>query len=564
MGKLADVKRYVGALGTVRSKAEGQLRDEHLKLSHIEDHIRRMQERMRNLQLAAAELNGLEKEHFDDRKQAEREATRLGQLIDESKKTIASLQAAAAKAPASYALIPYEGPNGTRRRPIYIECVKDGVLLQPEGVRITVDDLRPPYGPGNPLAATLRAARDRLIKLYPKDGEGRDKEPYPLLLVRPAGLLTFDCARQAVDAGDFDLGFELVEEDWKLKYGQQDPDLANIEQLALEQARARQQVLAEAAPQAYHRGSFSVDADGADDDQGGVDSGDRYGGGYEGGGGNGSGGGRGGFAGGGGNSGGSGGLPGGSGNGFGGGTAGGGGTGFGGGSGGGGSGGSGGGRSFAATGHPGVGGGSGHGGSGGGGGSSSDGFAGGGYGGGGGGSEGGTYAGSGDSAGGGSGSFSGGGGVAGGPGGGAMGAGTSGGGSGGNSGGAGGGTAGGGSFAGSPATATAMSDGGSPESGGSQSASVMMGSPPPGASSNSAFDSDGMHNRHPIPPEQRGKDWALRQKPQRGRPFAARFMCTSAKINYRFFRMARQFRLAQRPAKSCRCGATPSSHWTTS
>ena len=60
--------------------------------------------------------------------------------------------------PRSYSVVPYDGPNGTRRRPIYIECLADAVVLQPEGVRLSEADFEGPLGPGNPLAAALRAA----------------------------------------------------------------------------------------------------------------------------------------------------------------------------------------------------------------------------------------------------------------------------------------------------------------------------------------------------------------------------------------------------------------------
>ncbi len=269
--KIAYVQKYVGALANVRSEAERKLHEQHQHLSNVEDHIRRLQDKMRSLQLAANELEGLEREHYDDRTQAEREIERLNQLVDESKKSIEKLQDEAEKAPSSYAVVPYEGPNGTHRRPMYIECVGDGVVLQPEGVRIPSEDLRPPYGPGNPLAATLRATRDHILRMYPKEGENRQTEPYPLLLVRAEGLVNFDRARQAIEGGDFDLGFELVEDSWKLKFPQADPQLASIQQTALVQARARQQVLAAAAPRAYRgegegRNSFDDDArDGSSD-----------------------------------------------------------------------------------------------------------------------------------------------------------------------------------------------------------------------------------------------------------------------------------------------------------
>ena len=41
--------------------------------------------------------------------------------------------------------------------------------------------------------------------------------------------MVYDRARQAIEAGDFDMGFELVESDWKLKFPQADPQLAAVE-----------------------------------------------------------------------------------------------------------------------------------------------------------------------------------------------------------------------------------------------------------------------------------------------------------------------------------------------
>ena len=277
--KIFEVETYLGNLNSVRGKAVARLRDEQARLSHVEDHIRRLHEKIQSLQSAAVELQALEQEHYDDHKQTIREIDRLHKLIDESKKTLETLQADGDKAPRSYAVVPYEGPNGTFRRPVYIECVKGELVLQPEGVRIKAEDLRPPYTPGNPLASVLRATRDHLVRLNPKLGESRDVSPYPLMLVRPEGLLLYDKARQAIEAGDFDLGFELVESNWKLKFPQADPQLAEVQAQALEQARARQQVLAAAAPRAY--GGSAMASAGAfdDDDYGGGGGGSGYGGG---------------------------------------------------------------------------------------------------------------------------------------------------------------------------------------------------------------------------------------------------------------------------------------------
>ena len=59
-------------------------------------------------------------------------------------------------------LIPYDGPNGTRRRPIYIECTEFGVIIQPEGLILRADDFSGPLGPGNPLDIALRAIREHI------------------------------------------------------------------------------------------------------------------------------------------------------------------------------------------------------------------------------------------------------------------------------------------------------------------------------------------------------------------------------------------------------------------
>jgi hypothetical protein len=266
--KFNKLHAYVNKLKQVESDAQRTLREDQLRLSHVEDHIRRLQEKLRSAQMASAELEALEEEHYDDRQQAEREVRRLRQLIAESEQSIASLKEQAGKGKRSYALMPYEGPNGTFRRPIYVECVQNALILQPEGVEINRDQLRPPYGPGNPLAAALRAAREHLIRLYPNEGQSRDLEPYPLLLVRPEGLLMYNRARKAIEGGDFDFGYELVETDWKLKYPAPDPALAVIEQQAIKYACARQEVLAAAAPRAYRNpmlagaGEFEFDDDG--------------------------------------------------------------------------------------------------------------------------------------------------------------------------------------------------------------------------------------------------------------------------------------------------------------
>jgi hypothetical protein len=268
--EIDEVNLFVSQIDQIKREALQKLHEDQQRMSHLEDHMRRLQDQLEKLRVATAELDALEGEHYDDREQAEREVERLQQLIASTREAIESLKQEQTSKKRSYALVPYEGPHGTTRRPIYLECRQGEIVMQPEGVRITRDDLRPPLGAGNPLASALRAARDYMIRMHPEEGQNLDTEPYPLIIVRPSGATIYGIAQRAIHSSDFQFGYELVEEDWELKYPAADPQLALVEQRAIEQARIRQYALAAAAPRAYRHpalaaaGRFDEFGDGAD------------------------------------------------------------------------------------------------------------------------------------------------------------------------------------------------------------------------------------------------------------------------------------------------------------
>jgi hypothetical protein len=195
---------------------------------------------------------------LDDRRQAEREIERLHKLIAQSRETIKSLKSENASKKRSYSIIPYEGPNGTTRRPIYIECRADAVVVQPEGITLTQEDLSPPLDAGNPLAAALRAAREYVVQNSGASAANKQAEPYPLILVRPDGIKSYHAVRRAIASWDADFGYEFIGSEWKLEFPPLDPQLARLENQAVEQARIRRQVLAAAAPRAFRAGGFDA------------------------------------------------------------------------------------------------------------------------------------------------------------------------------------------------------------------------------------------------------------------------------------------------------------------
>jgi hypothetical protein len=134
-------------------------------------------------ELAELEAQGASAPPAADDDQRLREFDRLRELIAETAERLDTARGAAAAQGPSYAILPYEGPNGTLRRPVYIECRSDCVVLQPEGVTLREADFQGHMAAGNPLAAAVRTAIHYHRQVHPEGGD-----PYPLLIVRPDGI----------------------------------------------------------------------------------------------------------------------------------------------------------------------------------------------------------------------------------------------------------------------------------------------------------------------------------------------------------------------------------------
>jgi len=236
-----------------REKTEAQLAAARLALGHVEDHARRLREQLARFEAVWSELENLGADGADRREELEAELKRVRDEIARSERELAEARRAAERR-GSYAVVPYEGPHATHRRPIYIECRHDAVVLQPEGIALDEDDFVGPAGPGNPLDVALRAIREYLLRRRKIDPEGAG-EPYPLLLVRPSGIEAYYAARAAMKSWASDFGYELIGEDWQLDFPPPDPELAEEVNRAVATARLRQKRLIAAAPRGYSRKS---------------------------------------------------------------------------------------------------------------------------------------------------------------------------------------------------------------------------------------------------------------------------------------------------------------------
>ena len=237
-----DLRWRLEALQGVRERTAGDLARERMRLAGVEEDARKLADEIDALERTAA---ALERDAPPDAAatavaDAERRLAAARKALDEAR-------AEGAKRPAAYAVVPYEGTGGTHRRPLYIECCIEGVFLQPEGIRFGPADFEGPPGPGNPLASALRAAREHIARGPAERGDPA-AQPYPLLLVRPSGVMAYYAAREALVSWGSEFGYQFVDEGWELTYPPADPALAAAEQRAVDESRRRLEWLAQVRP----------------------------------------------------------------------------------------------------------------------------------------------------------------------------------------------------------------------------------------------------------------------------------------------------------------------------
>ena len=234
-----------------RDKTEVQLTQARLALGHIEDHARRLAKEYARFEAAWTELDRYETEGDQQQERQRVQLAKLESEIGQARHKLDQARNEIELRKRSYAVVPYEGANGTRRRPFYIECRSDSVVLQPEGIVLTANDFVGPVGPGNPLEVALRAMREYIQHVETGQGGKQPAEPYPLLLVRPSGIEAYSHARAAMASWGSDFGYELIEDDWQIEFDQPDPEMARQVAEAVEAARRRLVILAQAAPSHY-------------------------------------------------------------------------------------------------------------------------------------------------------------------------------------------------------------------------------------------------------------------------------------------------------------------------
>ncbi|MEO0531168.1 MAG: hypothetical protein AAF266_11435 [Planctomycetota bacterium] len=246
--RLAEVEQVAEQIRKLREEGDKRLTQEQNRLSDIEDHLRRLRDEAESLQVEAQELFAVEDEHYDDEKIAQQELKRLNELANELEDEIEELKHAATGRERKFAVVALrDKATGTLRPPAYFECTESGIVLQPEGIKLSLRDLvAPKYS--SPVGAASRA----ITRYYEEHPEARAAnevgKPYPLLVVRPGGVDAYYRARTALEMAGIDYGYQPVGDDWPMEYGEPNPVLMQWVAEAVASAQAEREGLAAAIP----------------------------------------------------------------------------------------------------------------------------------------------------------------------------------------------------------------------------------------------------------------------------------------------------------------------------
>ncbi len=249
---LNDQKKWrLDELKKVREQAEKEAQEARIALSTTQENRNRRLGELENFREALLRLQS-QSEKMDvetilaeiEKKKAEEE--RLLKELEQAENT-------AKKRDGSYAILPYDGANGTRRYPIYIECREDGAWLMPENIQLATRDFEGALSMENPLEMALMTKRQYLLRngVF-QETHDNAQEPYPLIIVRPGGIMYLYMVRSALQSWKSEFGYELIEDNLPVAYPPNDENLKREMNVAIQRGRERQREIAAMAPTLPH------------------------------------------------------------------------------------------------------------------------------------------------------------------------------------------------------------------------------------------------------------------------------------------------------------------------
>ena len=123
-----------------------------------------------------------------------------------------------------FVVVPFDGEDGTTRRPIIIECTDHAIRFVSEKITLTPNQLLGFTPESNPLLA----GANEIVRFWStynsvQDHPESEPVPYILLVVRPSGTVGFYLARRFLAGLGADYGYELVARDFEYSVPESDP-----------------------------------------------------------------------------------------------------------------------------------------------------------------------------------------------------------------------------------------------------------------------------------------------------------------------------------------------------
>jgi biopolymer transport protein ExbD len=95
-----------------------------------------------------------------------------------------------------------ENGQNQNKQPRYIECRSDGIILYPSEEFVALSEINSYASPLQALLQEVKANRD---------------QQYLIVAIRPDGIKVFDQVRELIESKGIDIGYEPIDEGWKLK-----------------------------------------------------------------------------------------------------------------------------------------------------------------------------------------------------------------------------------------------------------------------------------------------------------------------------------------------------------
>lgn len=262
-----DVNRHENAIRSWRTQLESltaerdstreALTDLERKLVAAQSAVLRSQQTATSKKDRLKEARGIQQKAAVDRERLQGEIEAMRDELAVSEQRLADAKERQKTAQSKFAFIPFDGRNGTTRRPILIECTDKFIRFVPEDIRLTPAELNGFTAGFNPLLNASRElihywnAYDRVhaeeaaseAENSTDEVTNKDllsfgnstKEPYVLLLVRPTGAMSFLIAKNLLGQLKIPHGYELLDDDMELEFSDPNPDAKQICQQAITQ-----------------------------------------------------------------------------------------------------------------------------------------------------------------------------------------------------------------------------------------------------------------------------------------------------------------------------------------